>query len=150
MIPTWRTIILCGRYLELHEQGPVRYSGFDLCHPECTRANSLQRGALAFWIWVPPSQRLPYQGRSLVPNVSVHELERLATGELIEIRHNYVAPAELPREGFLQWLWPIWIRKSKEQTGYVPEQALRKSILDSTPQAQQLEQARSRIVITGE
>ena len=125
------------------------YSGFDLRHPECARASTLQRGSLVFWFWAPPKQRLPYRGTSWVPGIQDHERARLTSGEIIEVRHNYITPVGLSREGFLHWLWPIWIRKSQEQTGFVPEQALRMAKIDLTPQAQKLEHERNRIVLTG-
>jgi hypothetical protein len=149
VIPIWRTIVLCGRYLERHEQGPMIYSGFDLRHPECARTPKLQRGSLAFWFWVPPKQRRPWAGTSLVPDIKDHERARLAEGELLEVRHNYVTPLGLSTDGFLHWLWPIWIKKSEEQTGFVPEQAVRRMHLDLAPQALKLEQDRSKIILTG-
>jgi hypothetical protein len=147
VIPTFRTIVLCGRALSLAEQGPVRYSGFELVHPACRKGEKHRTGSLVFWIWVPPEKRQSFRRQSLVGDIVDHEKARLATGELIEVRRNYRTPIDLPLDAMTRWLWPKYLEEAIRQVNFVPEQVVRKAALSLTAGAQQQEQERGRVVL---
>jgi len=147
VIPTFRTIILCGRQLTLAEQGPVRYSGFELRHPHCRPGLKDRAGSLAFWIWCPPEKRDSWRGTSLVSDVQDHERARLAEGEIIEVRRNWRAPVGLGTEDLARWLWPIYLEECLRQVAFIPEQVARKAMLAMTPEQKAEELWQRRIVL---
>lgn len=141
--------MLVGRALTLAEQGPVRYSGFELFHPSAHACRVEERAsrAMASWYWVPEGKRDQWRGRSIVGDIQDHERARLASGELEEERNNVTFWKGLPVSVLAEWLNLRWKVKCIQRLGCLPEQFQRASAIDLTPGASRLEQERTRIVI---
>lgn len=147
MVPAHRRIIAIGRHLSPREQGPVRWSGFDLCHPDAKQGAVTARLLFAFWYWVPAERRVPWGGKSRVPDLTASEAAMLATGELEEARRNVVLPAISMAQAGAWLLSSVWEPECRRRLGQIPEVFRGANPLSTAPAARALEQERGRIVV---
>jgi hypothetical protein len=147
VVPAHRRIIAIGKYLSPAEQGPVRWSGFDLYHPEAKAGIVTARLLFAFWYWVPSENRCGWKGKSRVPDLTAQETAMLRTGELEEVRRNVVLPACSMAQAGTWLLRAVWEPECIRRLGEIPEVFRGRNPLSQAPSARALEQERGRIVV---
>lgn len=164
MITPHRRIMLVDKGYG-REPGPLRYSGFNLVHPEAERLQaprhplapkgfgSQEQSPLTvtyfalFWFWVPEGKRDLWRGKSLAIDVTPVEAARLASGELEEVRRDYTFPKSMELRVAGQWLKPVWERICRERLGTVPEIYRQMDALTLSDRVKAQEQKRNAIEI---